>query len=85
MECSLPGSFVHGILQARLLEWLPCLPPGDLPNLGIEPTSFMSPALAGRFFTTSLIWEVHTARENVFLIEFLVLHVCVYVCAVSQC
>ena len=25
-------------------------PPGDLPNLGIEPTSLVSPALAGRFF-----------------------------------
>ena len=21
MDCSLPGSFVHGILQARILEW----------------------------------------------------------------
>ena len=28
--------------------------PGDLPDLGIEPTyHFMSPALAGRFFTTN--------------------------------
>ena len=26
-------------------------PPGDLPNLGIEPTSLASPALAGRFST----------------------------------
>ena len=32
---------------------LPCLPPGDLPDPGIEPTSLTSPALAGRFFTTS--------------------------------
>ena len=32
---------------------LACLPPGDLPNLGIEPASLMSPELAGRFFTTS--------------------------------
>ena len=24
----------------------------DLPDLGIEPTSLMSPALAGKFFTT---------------------------------
>ena len=22
MDCSLPGSFVHGISQARILEWL---------------------------------------------------------------
>ena len=45
-DCSLPGSCVHGIsqartgfLQARILEWLPCPPPGDLPDPGIEPTS----------------------------------------------
>ena len=38
---------------------LPCPPPGDIPNLGIEPMSLMSPALAGRFFTTSAIWEAH--------------------------
>ena len=25
-----------GISQARILEWLPCPPSGDLPNLGIE-------------------------------------------------
>ena len=33
MDHSLPGSSVHGILQAR--EWV--APPGDLPNPGIEP------------------------------------------------
>ena len=32
---------------------LPCPPPGDLPNPGIEPAFPMSPALAGGFFTTS--------------------------------
>ena len=36
---------------------LPCPPPGDLPNPGIKPTSFMPPALAGGFFTTSATWE----------------------------
>ena len=36
----------HGILQARILEWLAFFsPPGDLPNPGIEPTSPVSPAL----------------------------------------
>ena len=33
------GCSVHGILQARKLEWLPFLSPGDLPNPGIEPGS----------------------------------------------
>ena len=32
---------------------LPCPSPGDLPDPGIEPTSLMSPVLAGEFFTTS--------------------------------
>ena len=36
---------------------LPCPPPGDLRNSGIEATSLMSPALAGGFFTTSATWE----------------------------
>ena len=35
--------------------------PGDLLNPGIEPVSFMSPALAGGFFTTSATWEAQKA------------------------
>ena len=31
---------------------------GALPNPGIEPMSFMSPALADEFFTTTATWEV---------------------------
>jgi len=57
MDCSPPGSSAHGILQARILEWTACPPPGDLPDPGIKPASFMSLALAGRFFTTSTTWE----------------------------
>ena len=36
---------------------LPCPPPGDLPDPGIEPRSPTSLALAGGFFTTSATWE----------------------------
>ena len=32
---------------------LPCSPPGDLPDPGIEPTALGSPALAGRIFTAA--------------------------------
>ena len=39
MDCSLSVFSVHGILQARILEWLPYPSPGDLPNPGIEPRS----------------------------------------------
>ena len=56
VDCSLPRSSVLGILQARILELL-CPPPGDPPDPGIEPACLMSPALAGRFFTTSATWE----------------------------
>ena len=35
---------------------------GDLPNPEIEPMSLVSPALAGRFFTTSLTWEALYVR-----------------------
>ena len=36
----------------------PCPPPGHLPNPGIKPPSLTSPALVGRFFSTSTTWEV---------------------------
>ena len=45
---------------------LSCLPPGDLPDPGIELLSLMSPALAGRFFTTSTSWEA-CYHVNVYL------------------
>ena len=47
-----PGSSVYGLLQAKILE-LTCLPPVDLSDLAIEPTSLTSPTLAGGFFTTA--------------------------------
>ena len=52
MDCSSPGSSVHGILQARILEWVSISPSGDFLDPGIEPTSPASPALAGGFLTT---------------------------------
>ena len=47
-DLSLPGSFIHGISQARILEWVAIFSSRDLPDPGIKP---VSPALAGRFFT----------------------------------
>ena len=44
---------VHGIPQARILEWVAVSFSQDLPDPGIEPTSLMSPALAGGFSITS--------------------------------
>ena len=39
MDCSLPGSSVHRILQERILEWVAIPFSRDLPNPGIEPRS----------------------------------------------
>ena len=61
MDYSLPGSSVHGILQARILEWVACPPPRDLPDPGIELASLTSPALAGGPFTASATWEAQTS------------------------
>ena len=36
MDCSPPGSSVHGILQASILEWVTIPSPGDLPDPEIE-------------------------------------------------
>ena len=50
MDCSPPGSSVHGILQARILEWAAMPSSRGLPDPGIEPESS---ALAGVFSTTN--------------------------------
>ena len=50
LDCSPPGSSVQGISRQEHWSGLPFPPPGDLPHLGIEPSS--SP-LVGRFFTTA--------------------------------
>ena len=57
MYCGPPGSSIHRVSQARMLVWLPFLSPGGLSDPGMEPTNLASPALAGRFLTTSATWE----------------------------
>ena len=57
MDYSPPGSSVHGVLQAGILEWVPFPSPGAPPNSGTEPMSLKSPTLAGGFFITSATWE----------------------------
>ena len=46
-----------GFFRQEYWNGLPCPPPGDLADPGIEPTSLMFPALAGRFLNTSTTWE----------------------------
>ena len=49
-----PGSSVHGILQARILEWVAMLSCRDLPDLEIKPMSPVPPALQADFTTEPL-------------------------------
>ena len=65
MGYSLPGSSVHRILQARILEYLAMPSPRGSSEPGIEPMSLMSPALAGGFFTTSATAESSIPQHKV--------------------
>ena len=51
-----------GFLRQEYWSGLPCPPPRDIPNPGIKPTSLKSPALAGRFFTTSATY-IYAAKS----------------------
>ena len=52
---SSPGSSVHGILQARILEWTAVPSCRERSRSGINRS--LSPTLADRFFTTNATWE----------------------------
>ena len=57
MDCSLPGSSVHRILQARILEWVAMLSSRGIFLIWRSNACLLSPALADGFFTTSTTWE----------------------------
>ena len=70
MDCSPPGSSVHGIFQARIQSGLPFPPARDLPDSGTEPTP---PALAGRSCHHWATWDapyfcihVHNFKDDNF-------------------
>ena len=50
------ASLPIGFPSLEYWNGLPCRPPGDLPDPGIEPVSLSLPALAGGFLTTSATW-----------------------------
>ena len=70
MDCSPPATALS-MRFSRHQYWhgLPFPSPGDLPDSGIEPASLMSPALAGRFFTTSATWEAPYCLLSQFIIK----------------
>ena len=56
MDCSQPGSAVHGILQARILEWITVsFSRGSSP---LREWTCIS-CIAGRFFTHWATWDAH--------------------------
>ena len=60
MHDSLSGSSSVGFSRQEYWNGLPFPPPGHLTDPGIKPESLMSPALAGRLFTTSASWDVQS-------------------------
>ena len=64
MDCSLPGSSVHGILHARILEQFAFPSPGDLPYSGIEPTFLVSYALARGLYHLGSLYFLISLRLN---------------------
>ena len=72
-DCSLPGSSVHGILQARILEWVP------IPSQGIFPTQGLNPGLQfshplnfyGMIIYVDSIKQIHEVKSEV-MVFFLV-------------
>ena len=63
MDCSLPGSYVHGILQARILEWVAIL----FSKGSSQPRdrTWVS-CITGRFFTIWTTREAHHNREQTY-------------------
>ena len=61
MDCSLPGSSVHGMFQARIPEWGCHLFLQGIPELGIK---LPSPAFAGGLFTTVSPEKLNRLKRN---------------------
>ena len=61
-----------GFSRQEYWSSLPCPPPGDLSDPGMEPTSPVSPALPGRFFTTSATSLINKCLLNAYWFQALV-------------
>ena len=58
LDCSLPvAPLSMGFSRQEYWSGLPRHLPGNLPELGLKPTSLKFSAMAGGFFTTSTTWE----------------------------
>ena len=64
-NCNLPGSSVHVIFQARILEWVAIPYSRGSSNPGIKPASLAPLVLAGRFLTPSPTWKATLGFSSV--------------------
>ena len=71
MDCSLPGSSGHGILQARILEWFSMSSSRGSSQPRDRTWVSYCPALAGVFFTTSATWEAHGTDQPLTTCEWM--------------
>ena len=74
-DCNWPGSSVHGISQARILQWV-AVPSSRGSSRPRDRTGFSLPALAGKFFTTITTWEArpsmyYTSINSIYMIQLL--------------
>ena len=58
MDCSPPGSSVHGIFQARIVEWVAISHSRASSWPRVKPMSLAFPAPAGGFFTSWATYEI---------------------------
>ena len=74
VDCSPPGSSVHEILQARVLEWVAIFLLQGSSGPRIEPLLLVFPVSAGGFFTSSGNWEAPggggSVKKNYLLFSF---------------
>ena len=78
MACNLPGSSLHGILQARILEWGAISSSrGSFWPRNRTCISCIVSCIAGRFFTNSPTWE---APDSSYLITTLFFYLIIFLC-----
>ena len=75
-----------GFSRQEHLSGLPCSPPGDLLNPGIESTPLMSPTLADGFITATATWESLCLLPIVNLspCHTVIILVCIYILLVGE-
>ena len=85
VDCSPPGSSVHGILQARILEWVAISFSRGSSRPRVKPASSELPALAGGLFTTTITWEALTQLCVCVCVCVLVAQSCPFLCNPMDC